>query len=69
MSWILDLGSIGKFGEEVGRLGGLVAGGTRAEHWPKSKECLPRLETHIALSEGRGNTAFKQHVFMILTIL
>jgi hypothetical protein len=42
MSWILDLGSIGKFGEEVGRLGGLVAGGTRAEHWPKSKECLPR---------------------------
>jgi hypothetical protein len=25
MSWILDSGSIGKFGEEVGRLGGLEA--------------------------------------------
>jgi hypothetical protein len=42
MSWMLALGEIGKFGEEVGGLGGLEIRGTRAEHWPKSKDYLPR---------------------------
>lgn len=45
MSWGLAVVSIGKYGEEVGGLGGLEVGGTRAEHWPKGKWYSPRQNT------------------------
>lgn len=68
---VLDVGvgDIGKFGEEVGRLGGLEIGGTRAEHWPKDKEYLPRQESHIVICEGRINITSKEQLSMVLMVL
>jgi hypothetical protein len=70
MSWMLALEKLANLGRKWEGLGAWKFGGTRAEHWPKNKEYLPRQHSHIVICEGSINTTSKEQLFfMVLMIL